>query len=137
MRYTAVTCGPSNFYRDAYILRPVHYPIPRQTELMIVITMYNEDDILLGRTLKGVFKNIKYLESKARSSTWGKDSWKKIVVCIVSDGRTKINERAQALLAGLGVYQEGLAKSRVDDKKCKLICLNILPEWVFQKLLMM
>ena len=23
---------------------------------MIVITMYNEDDILLGRTLKGVFK---------------------------------------------------------------------------------
>ncbi|KAI5968166.1 chitin synthase I [Candida pseudojiufengensis] len=117
MRYTAVTCGPSNFYRDAYILRPVHYPIPRQTELMIVITMYNEDDILLGRTLKGVFKNIKYLESKSRSSVWGKDSWKKIVVCIVSDGRTKINERAQALLAGLGVYQEGLAKSRVDDKK--------------------
>ncbi|KAI5957211.1 CHS2 [Candida jiufengensis] len=117
MRYTAVTCGPSNFYRDAYILRPVHYPIPRQTELMIVVTMYNEDDILLGRTLKGVFKNIKYLESKSRSSVWGKDSWKKIVVCIVSDGRTKINERAQALLAGLGVYQEGLAKSRVDDKK--------------------
>ncbi|KAI5967241.1 CHS2 [Candida theae] len=117
MRYTAVTCGPSNFYRDAYILRPVHYPIPRQTEMMIVITMYNEDDILLGRTLKGVFKNIKYLESKSRSSTWGKDSWKKIVVCIVSDGRTKINERAQALLAGLGVYQEGLAKSRVDDRK--------------------
>ncbi|KAL6449761.1 CHS2 Chitin synthase 2 [Candida maltosa Xu316] len=117
MRYTAVTCGPSNFYRDAYVLRPVHYPIPRQTELMIVITMYNEDDILLGRTLKGVFKNIKYLESKSRSSVWGKDSWKKIVVCIVSDGRTKINERAQALLAGLGVYQEGLAKSSVNDKK--------------------
>lgn len=40
-----------------------------------------------------------------------------MVVCIVSDGRSKINERAQALLAGLGVYQDGLAKSRVDDKK--------------------
>lgn len=119
MRYTAVTCGPSNFYRDAYLLRPVHYPRPRQTELMIVITMYNEDDILLARTLKGVFKNIKYLESKSRSSVWGKDSWKKIVVCIVSDGRTKINERAQALLAGLGVYQEGLAKSSVNDKPVK------------------
>lgn len=116
MRYTAVTCGPSNFYREAYLLRPVHYPIPRKTELMIVITMYNEDDILLARTLKGVFKNIKYLESKTKSSVWGKDSWKKVVVCIVSDGRTKINERAQALLAGLGVYQEGLAKSSVDDK---------------------
>lgn len=117
MRYTAVTCGPSNFYKDGYILRPVHYPQPRQTELMVVITMYNEDDILLARTLKGVFKNIKHLESRSRSSVWGKDSWKKIVVCIVSDGRSKINERAQALLAALGVYQEGLAKSQVDDKK--------------------
>lgn len=117
MRYSAVTCGPSNFYRDGYILRPVHYPMPRQTELMIVITMYNEDDILLARTLKGVFKNIKHLESRTRSSTWGKDSWKKVVVCVVSDGRSKINERAQALLSALGVYQDGLAKSRVDDKK--------------------
>lgn len=117
MRYTAVTCGPSNFYRDGYILRPVHYPMPRQTEMMIVITMYNEDDLLLARTLKGVFKNIKHLESRTRSPVWGKDSWKKVVVCIVSDGRSKINERAQALLAALGVYQEGLAKSRVDDKK--------------------
>ncbi|CUM65744.1 chitin synthase I [Priceomyces carsonii] len=117
MRYTAVTCGPSNFYRDGYILRPVHYPTPRETELMVVVTMYNEDDILLARTLKGIFKNIKHLESRTRSPVWGKDSWKKVVVCIVSDGRSKINERAQALLAGLGVYQDGLAKSRVDDKK--------------------
>lgn len=119
MRYTAVTCGPSNFWRDGYILRPIHYPVRRQTELMIVITMYNEDDILLARTLKGVFKNIKHFESRTRSPVWGKDSWKKIVVCVVSDGRSKINERAQALLAALGVYQEGLAKSRIDDKKVK------------------
>lgn len=119
MRYTAVTCGPSNFWRDGYILRPIHYPQRRHTELMIVVTMYNEDDILLARTLKGVFKNIKHLEAKRGSDVWGKDSWKKIVVCIVSDGRSKINERAQALLASLGVYQEGLAKSRIDDKKVK------------------
>lgn len=119
MRYTAVTCGPSNFWRDGYILRPIHYPVKRETELMIVITMYNEDDILLARTLKGVFKNIKHFESRTNSPIWGKDSWKKIVVCIVSDGRSKINERAQALLAALGVYQEGLAKSRIDDKKVK------------------
>lgn len=119
MRYTAVTCGPSNFWRDGYILRPIHYPQRRHTEMMVVITMYNEDDILLARTLKGVFKNIKHLESKTSSRMWGKDSWKKIVVCIVSDGRSKINERAQALLASMGVYQEGLAKSRIDDKKVK------------------
>lgn len=117
MRYTAVTCGPSNFYRDGYILRPVHYPMPRQTELMIVVTMYNEDDLALARTLKGIFKNIKHLESRNRSPIWGQNSWKKVVVCIVSDGRMKINERAKALLAALGVYQEGLAKSRVDNKQ--------------------
>lgn len=120
MRYTAVTCGPSNFEKDKYILRQIHYdPEPRKTEMLVVITMYNEDDILLARTLKGVFKNIKHLESRTRSSTWGKNSWKKVVVCIVSDGRSKINQRAQALLAALGVYQAGLAKSYVDDKAVK------------------
>lgn len=119
MRYTAVTCGPSNFYRENYVLRPVHYPVPRRTELMVVITMYNEDDILLARTLKGVFKNIKHLELRKDLLMWGKDLWKKVVVCIISDGRSKINKRAQALLAALGVYQEGLAKLRVDDKKVK------------------
>ncbi|KAG7194075.1 chitin synthase I [Scheffersomyces spartinae] len=116
MRYTAVTCGPSNFYNEGYMLRPVHYPVPRQTEIMVVITMYNENDILLARTLKGIKKNMKHLESRTKSSTWGKDSWKKVVVCIVSDGRSKINERAQALMAAFGVYQEGLAKSMVDDR---------------------
>ncbi|CAN3366124.1 chitin synthase 2 [Diutina catenulata] len=117
MRYTAITCGPSNFYRNGFILRGVHCSVPRSTELMVVVTMYNEDDVLLARTLKGVFKNIKYLMSKNHSSTWGKDAWKKVVVCIVSDGRSKINPRAQALLAALGVYQDGLARSQVNDKK--------------------
>lgn len=117
MRYTAVTCGPSNFFRNGFILRGIHCTVPRLTELMVVITMYNEDDILLARTLKGVFKNIKYLMLKSRLSTWGADAWKKVVVCIVSDGRSKINPRAQALLAALGVYQDGLARSQVNDKK--------------------
>ncbi|ODQ80193.1 glycosyltransferase family 2 protein, partial [Babjeviella inositovora NRRL Y-12698] len=116
MRYQAATCGPLNFIRDRFTLRQNHYKQQRQTEIMIVVTMYNEDDILLARTLKGVFKNIKYLHSREGSSTWGANSWKKIVVCVVSDGRSKINERAQALLAALGVYQEGFAKSKVNDK---------------------
>ncbi|KAK6453988.1 chitin synthase family protein [Scheffersomyces xylosifermentans] len=115
MRYAAVTCGPSNFYREGFLLRSAHYLHPRQTELMVVITMYNEDDILLARTLKGVFDNIKYLESK-KSDMWGKDSWQKIMVCVISDGRTKINPRSQALLAALGVYQDGLAKGKVNNK---------------------
>lgn len=119
MRYQAATCDPDDFESDKFTLRQKCYKQPRQTELMIVVTMYNEDDVLLARTLKGVFKNIKYLMGRKRSSTWGQDAWKKVVVCIVSDGRMKINPRARALLAALGGYQEGFAKNMVNDKEVK------------------
>lgn len=41
MRYTAVTCDPNDFVEDRYTLRQRLYDPPRQTELFIVITMYN------------------------------------------------------------------------------------------------
>ncbi|CCH45695.1 chitin synthase [Wickerhamomyces ciferrii] len=117
MRYQAATCDPKDFVGDQFNLRQRYYKKVREVEIMVVITIYNEDDVLLARTLKGVFDNIKHLEGRNRSSTWGQDSWKKVVVCIVADGRLKLNERAQALLAGLGVYQEGFARNAVNDKK--------------------
>src|ERR1700730_19108111 len=54
--------------------------------------------------------------SRKSSKNWGKEPWKKIVVCVVSDGRAKINERTKAVLAGLGVYQDGIAKQQVNGK---------------------
>ena len=39
-----------------------------------------------------------------------------VVVCIVSDGRLKINPRTRSVLAALGVYQEGVAKNAVNGK---------------------
>ena len=63
-----------------------------------------------------MFKNIAYMCSRTSSKTWGKDSWKKIVVCMVSDGRAKINPRTRAVLAGMGVYQDGIAKQQVNGK---------------------
>ncbi|VUC23737.1 unnamed protein product [Clonostachys rosea] len=117
MRYTAATCDPSLFYEENFTLRQKLFSKPRHTELFIVVTMYNEDDILFARTMIGVFKNIDYMcNSRPNSKTWGKDAWKKIVVCVVSDGRAKINPRTRALLAGMGVYQEGIAKQKVNDK---------------------
>ena len=92
MRYQAVTCQPHEFLYNNFVLRQQKFMIPRVTELMIVITMYNEDDFLLGRTLKGVFQNIRHMLKKTHSKTWGPDAWKKIVVTIVSDGRSKINQ---------------------------------------------
>ncbi|CRK39802.1 hypothetical protein BN1708_008028, partial [Verticillium longisporum] len=116
MRYSAATCDPDHFYEENFTLRQRLFSKPRHTELFIVVTMYNEDEILFARSMIGVFKNIEYMCNRKESKTWGKDAWKKIVVCVVSDGRSKINPRTRALLAGMGVYQEGIAKQQVNGK---------------------
>lgn len=116
MRYTAATCDPGDFYDENFTLRQKLFSKPRHTELFIVVTMYNEDEVLFARTMIGVFKNIQFMCNRPESKTWGKDAWKKIVVCVVSDGRAKINPRTRALLAGMGVYQEGIAKQQVNNK---------------------
>jgi chitin synthase len=110
MRYSAATCDPNNFKESGFTLRQLHYDPPRRTELFIVMTMYNEDEELFCRTMHGVIKNIVHLCKRDRSKTWGKEGWKKVVVCIVSDGRGKINSRTLSVIATMGAYQEGVAK---------------------------
>jgi chitin synthase len=116
MRYSAATCDPKHFDEERFTLRQKLFAKPRHTELFIVITMYNEEDELFARTMSGVIKNIEHMNNRPNSKTWGKDAWKKIVVCVVSDGRAKINPRTRAVLAGLGVYQDGIAKQQVNGK---------------------
>lgn len=118
VRYLGVTCGPSNFANFNYNLRQNMYSPPRETEIMVCITMYNEDEVLLGRTLQGVFENLKNL-TRRTDEVWGDGSWKKVTVVIVNDGRLQLNERTQKLLSALGVYQEGYAKSKVNNKLVK------------------
>lgn len=117
MRYSAATCDPDEFSNREFTLRQRCYNVARETEILIAITVYNESELLLARTLSGVFKNIKHLTMRNNSKTWGQDSWKKIVVCVIADGRKKIDKRAQALMARLGVYQDGLAKNMVGNKE--------------------
>lgn len=116
MRYSAATCDPADFYDERFTLRQRLFAKPRHTELFIVITMYNEEDELFARTMMGVIKNIEYMNSRNSSKMWGKEAWKKILVCVVSDGRAKINPRTRAVLAGMGVYQDGIAKQQVNGK---------------------
>jgi chitin synthase len=116
MRYSAATCDPADFYNERFTLRQRLFAKPRHTELFIVVTMYNEEDELFARTMMGVIKNIEHMNSRTNSKTWGKDAWKKIVVCIVSDGRAKINPRTRSVLAAMGVYQDGIAKQQVNGK---------------------
>lgn len=52
MRYTAATCDPDDFMRSNYSLRPYLYG--RQTELFIVMTMYNEDEVLFAKTMNAL-----------------------------------------------------------------------------------
>lgn len=105
MRYTAVTCDPDDFEKNGFFLR--QNESGRTTELFIVITMYNEDEVLFCRTMYGVMQNIAHLCSRKNSRTWGQDAWKKVVVCIVADGRKKVHPRVLDCLTLLGVYQPG------------------------------
>ncbi|KAF2423484.1 chitin synthase, class II [Tothia fuscella] len=116
MRYTAVTCDPDEFVERGYKLRQNYGSTLRETELFICITMYNENEIDFTRTMHGVMRNISHFCSRAKSRTWGKDGWQKIVVCIISDGRTKVHPRTLDALAAMGVYQDGIAKNLVNAK---------------------
>ncbi|RKP24984.1 chitin synthase-domain-containing protein, partial [Syncephalis pseudoplumigaleata] len=115
MRYTACTCDPNEFISQRYTLRPVLYG--RETELFIVMTMYNEDDILFCRTFNSVMKNVAHLCSRNRSRMWGQEGWKKVVVCIVSDGRNKIHPRTLKVIGAIGAYQDGIAKNSFNGKE--------------------
>jgi chitin synthase len=115
VRYTACTCDPDFFQEDGYSLRQrIHN---RSTEIFIVITMYNEEAELFARTFYGVVKNIHKLCQRDRSRVWGPNGWQKVVVCVVSDGRSKIDKRTEDYLAAIGVYQKGIAKEKINDKK--------------------
>ena len=116
IRYLAATRDSNDFKDNGFTLRQVHYDPPRRTELFIAMTMYNEDHTLFARAMHGVMKNIAYLCKRDRSKTWGKNGWKKVVVCIVSDGRQKINSRTLSAIAAIGAYQEGIATNVVNGK---------------------
>ena len=119
MRYTAATCDPAEFIEQNYELRQTLFMKKRSTELMIVVTMYNEDDLLFARTMAGVFENIEYMCNGGKDKyggSFGKDGWKSIVVCIVSDGRAKLNARTKAVMTALGVYQEDIGTEALNGQ---------------------
>jgi chitin synthase len=105
MRYTAVTCPPDEFSKRGYILR--QQELGRHTEIFIVVTMYNEDDFLFCKSMQALMKNIAYLTTRTRSKVWGDEGWKKAIICIVSDGRSKVNPRVLDVLGIMGIYQNG------------------------------
>ncbi|KAJ3129426.1 Chitin synthase, class 1 [Physocladia obscura] len=113
LRYTAATCDPNDFANKGFSLRAQE--LDRKTEIFIVITMYNEDEHSFTKTWKSVARNIAYLCTKRRGpAVWGPDAWKKVVVCVVADGRAKIHPRTLTVLGIMGAYQEGIIKTSVN-----------------------
>ncbi|CAG8644476.1 4306_t:CDS:2, partial [Scutellospora calospora] len=110
MRYTACTSKPDDFMSNSFTLRQAEFR--RETELFIAVTMYNEDENQLNQTFNGIVENINSLCSQ-ENNIWG---WKKVVVCIISDGRKKINKSSLNYLSKIGVYREGTAESIIDRK---------------------
>jgi chitin synthase len=116
-RYTAAACDADEFQSSRYTLRPPIFSRPRRTEICIAVTVYNEDEILLGRTLQAILQNIKYLCTREKHAVWNKDAWKRVAVCIIGDGRAKFDQRALSLLAALGLYQDGVAVGSIDGER--------------------
>lgn len=118
MRYTAATCDPNDFtLSNGYNLRPRMYN--RHTELLIAITYYNENKVLLARTLHGVMQNIRDIVNLKKSTFWnaGGPAWQKIVVCLVFDGIDKVDKNVFDVLATIGIYQDGVIKRDVNNKE--------------------
>ncbi|KAJ3071847.1 Chitin synthase, class 2 [Podochytrium sp. JEL0797] len=113
LRYTAATTDANEFAKS-YVLRQV--AMKRKTRIAVVCTMYAEDDILFSKTMSAVHDNIAYLCSgHSNGRGWGPDSWKEIVVVIVSDGRAKVHPKTLDVLSVMGCYMEGLPRASVND----------------------
>jgi chitin synthase len=95
--------------------------------------MYNEDDGLFLRTLNSVIKNIAHLTTRTRSKTWGTESWQKVVVCIVADGRTVIDSRVLKILQLMGVYAEVSSSSFRIYHRVRLMNQGVMKDTVMGK----
>ncbi|KAF9385244.1 Chitin synthase, class 2 [Podila verticillata] len=128
MRYMAVTCDADQVPEGCYKLRTQVFK--RRIELAICLTV-NEARSLFGGgqespqafclTLHSLIKNIKHMclagsKSRAhRNPVWAEeDSWKKVVICVVADGRRNLNPLILRVLATMGCWQEGVAKNQVN-----------------------
>ncbi|AGO12171.1 AaceriAEL190Wp [[Ashbya] aceris (nom. inval.)] len=114
MRYIACTVEPDMYVQQGYNLRMAE--MDRECQVVVCVTMYNEDKYALARTLHSIQRNISHLCRRKKSQVWGKNGWKKVQVIIVSDGRNKINSGSLDYLSALGVYQEDMAKSSVNGE---------------------
>jgi chitin synthase len=101
VRYSAVNCSAAEFSDKKFMLRQELFLKPRHTEILIHLSLKDEGEIPFARTILGVIQNVEYMVTRA-PSPWGKDSWKKIVVCLQSDGHP--DRKILSLLRAMGIF---------------------------------
>lgn len=82
-----------------------------------MICRYNEDEILFSRSMIAVVENIKNMCFDKNIKNWGQRGWEKVVVCIVSDGRQKINKEVLKTLEIMGLYNENVIQNKINEKE--------------------
>ena len=107
LRYTAVVSKkPIQFTPDGYRLQS--FEKGYRIKCFTVITMYNEDEKELERTLRGVCLNLQHMVQ-----VQGPDFWKKFCVCVVSDGRVKANKGTLEYAEAQGFFDQNLMDESV------------------------
>lgn len=130
LRYTACTDDPDDFTAErGWSLRASNYG--RTTDTIVTMTSYNEDKVLLARTLHATMTNVsdmvrsKYSEFRRQAEksggeggiASGDDAWKRLAVVLVFDGIDPADKLALDVLATIGVYQDAIMKRAVDGKE--------------------
>jgi chitin synthase len=110
-RYTAVTTKkPADFSDDQNILQVTE--LHRKIDVMICVTMYNEDATELTETLTKIGRNIKHMVRHPIDSPdfrkHGESIWRSIVTTIICDGRQKMDPSTMRYLHDMGLLDENL-----------------------------
>ncbi|KAF9204887.1 Chitin synthase, class 2 [Haplosporangium sp. Z 27] len=118
MRYMAVTCDADMVPEGRYKLRA--QTLKRSVEIAICLTVNEETPQEFCLTLHSLIKNIRQMclpnskSSSHKHPVWAEeDSWQKIVICIVADGRRHLHPTILKVLASMGCWQEGVAKNHI------------------------
>ena len=111
-------CDPSSFtLMNGYNLRPAIYN--RHTELLVSITVYNEDKYMLAHSLYSVAQNVRDIVKRKRNGVWTErgPAWQKIVVCTIVDGISTCAKSVLDMLATIGIYQDGIMETHMDKNE--------------------
>ncbi|WBW72103.1 chitin synthase-like protein Chs2 [Schizosaccharomyces osmophilus] len=115
VRYTAVTCNPEDMLANELKVRTNLFD--RDIQAAICMTVGQEDLASFALTLSSVMENVKHLTKRNKSRVWGNESWKKVLTCIVLDGRNAVHRSILDLLSSIGAYQPCISKGRINGKK--------------------